>query len=65
MLKKLMGFLFGNPPDIFDPDGQIRHNFPREKWRAWENRFKTAEYDWRHHKGTQRGADSTPTKPNP
>jgi len=57
MVKKLMGFLFGKSPDIFDQDGNVRHHFPKEKWRSWENRFRTNEYDWQKHKGTERGAN--------
>lgn len=56
MIKSLMGFLFGKAPDIFDQDGNVRHNFPKEKWSAWENRFRSREYDWHKHKGTEKGA---------
>jgi hypothetical protein len=57
MLKKFLGFMFGHPPDIFDQDGNIRHNFPPEKWTAWDNRFRKLEYDWRKHTGQERGKD--------
>lgn len=59
MVQKLLGFLFGKPPQIFDQDGNVRHQFPKEKWTAWENRFRSREYDWHHHKGTERGAKKT------
>ena len=55
MLQKLLDFLFGKAPDIFDADGNILHKFPPEKWKAWDDRFKkNNEYDWRHHKGTDK-----------
>ncbi len=54
MLRKLRDFLFGKAPNIFDPDGTIRHNLPRERWDAWGNRYlKGEDYNWRHHKGKQ------------
>lgn len=53
MVKSILGFLFGKPPQIFDQDGNVRHQFPKEKWMSWENRFKTSEYDWHQHKGKQ------------
>lgn len=52
MIKALIHFLFGKSPDIFDPSGQVQHKLPEEKWQAWNNRYKTDRYDWRHHKGT-------------
>lgn len=55
-MNKLFGFLFGKSPEIFDQDGNVRHNFPKEKWTAWENRFRAREYDWHQHRGTERGA---------
>ena len=53
MVSKILDFLFGKAPDIFDADGNIVHKFPPEKWKAWNDRFG-AEYDWRKHKGTER-----------
>ena len=54
MLNKILDFLFGKSPDIFDADGNIVHKFPPEKWKAWNDRFKKNEYDWRTHKGTDK-----------
>jgi hypothetical protein len=55
MLDKIMGFMFGKSPDIFDQDGNVRHHLEKEKWSAWANRFRSHEYDWHKHKGTERG----------
>lgn len=55
MLTKILEFLFGKAPDIFDADGNVVHKFPAEKWNAWNDRFKkNADYDWRKHKGTKK-----------
>jgi len=55
MLQKVLDFLFGKAPDIFDADGNIVHKFPPEKWQQWNDRFqKNPNYDWHHHTGTER-----------
>ncbi len=55
MVAKLLDFLFGKSPDIFDAQGNVFHKLPPEKWKAWRDRFeKTGEYNWRHHRGTER-----------
>lgn len=55
MFAKVLDFLFGKSPDIFDADGNIVHKFPPEKWKSWDDRFQNnKEYDWRRHKGTER-----------
>jgi hypothetical protein len=55
MASKLLDFLFGKSPDIFDAQGNVVHKLPPEKWKAWRERFeKKTEYDWRHHRGTER-----------
>ena len=52
MLTKVIEFLFGKPPQIFDEDGQVRHQLPKEKWEAWHNRYtKNPEFNWRQHTG--------------
>ncbi len=53
-MSKILDFLFGKNPDIFDANGNIVHKFPPEKWKAWDDRFKNGEYDWRKHKGTKK-----------
>jgi hypothetical protein len=55
MVGKVLDFLFGKSPDIFDAQGNVVHKFPPEKWKAWRERFeKNEEFDWRKHQGTKR-----------
>ncbi|HMN69625.1 MAG TPA: hypothetical protein PKC28_13875 [Bdellovibrionales bacterium] len=54
MVGKLLDFLFGKNPDIFDAHGTVVHKLPPEKWKAWKDRFESGEYDWRQHRGTKR-----------
>ena len=55
MISKVLDFLFGKSPDIFDANGNVLHKLPPEKWKAWRERFeKKSEYDWRRHRGTER-----------
>ncbi|MCB0411546.1 MAG: hypothetical protein KDD22_03420 [Bdellovibrionales bacterium] len=57
MLNKLMNFLFGKEPEIFDENGRVRHNLPKEKWDAWNQRYMGGEeFNWRNHTGTRAGA---------
>lgn len=52
-MKGLLGFLFGRDAEIFDEKGEVRHQFPNQKWDAWKHRFsQNPEYDWHHHSGT-------------
>lgn len=54
VLKGLKDFLFGRDPDIFDEKGFVRHKFPQEKWKNWQDRFeKNPQYDWQHHTGIE------------
>lgn len=62
MVSKLLDFLFGKDPDIFDAQGNVVHKLPPEKWQAWKNRFEKREYNWREHRGTERKIQ-TPKKP--
>jgi hypothetical protein len=55
LLKTIGDFLFGKDPEIFDETGRVRHNFPENKWKAWNDRLKSnPDYDWRHHGGKER-----------
>lgn len=55
--EKILSFIFGKEPDIFDPRGDVVHKHPRKKWDLWQNKFKTdPQYNWRNHTGTQAGA---------
>lgn len=50
--KKVLDFLFGKEPDIFDENGNVMHKFPKKKWEAWQNRMKSdPHYNWRNHTG--------------
>jgi hypothetical protein len=54
-MGKLLSFLFGKSPDIFDADGRVVHKLPDARWKAWRERFdKNADYDWHRHQGTKR-----------
>ena len=56
ILKGIGDFLFGKDPKIFDERGNVRHNFPEEKWVKWDQRIRqNPNYDWRHHTGTELG----------
>jgi len=54
-MKKLLHFLFGAPPDIFDAQGNIVHKLPDDRWKSWRARFESnPNYNWRQHRGTER-----------
>jgi hypothetical protein len=54
-MGKILDFLFGKSPDIFDAEGGVMHKLPPEKWKTWRERFeKNKEFDWRQHRGTER-----------
>jgi len=60
-MKKLLNFLFGSDPDIFNFDGRVEHKLPKETWQSWENRFRQSpEYNWRLHTGAFRGQPKCP-----
>lgn len=53
-MSKILDFLFGKDPKIFDRDGKVRHDLPKSKWDNWNNRYQQgAEYNWRNHTGTK------------
>lgn len=55
MINKVLDFLFGKAPDIFDAEGNVVHKLPPEKWKNWRERFeKNKELNWRAHRGTER-----------
>ena len=54
-MKKIFDFIFGKKPDIFDAKGNVVHKLSDERWQGWLARFnKNPEFDWHHHKGTER-----------
>lgn len=59
MFSKILHFMFGRPPQIFDAKGNVVHQLPEDRWKAWRERFQKPEYDWHTHRGTER----TPRKP--
>lgn len=66
MLNKVLDFLFGKEPPIFDKDGSVRHDLPKEKWESWHRRYMGGEeYNWRNHTGTRAGARKDVTEKKP
>ena len=51
---KILHFLFGKIPNIFreNKHGQVLHHLKTKKWDLWERRFKSPDYNWRKHSGT-------------
>lgn len=63
IFKAIGDFLFGKDPAIFDKRGRVRHTFPEQKWKAWDQRIRdSSEYDWRDHAGRHLAA--TPPGPS-
>jgi hypothetical protein len=58
---KILDFLFGKSPDIFDEHGNVVHKLGDKKWQDWRNRFiANKEYNWREHRGTERKVEKRP-----
>ncbi len=50
--QKILDFLFGKDPDIFDEQGNVQHKLSKKKWDAWHQRTKVdPQYNWRNHSG--------------
>lgn len=50
--QKILDFLFGKDPDIFDEKGQVQHKLTKKKWDSWHQRTKVdPQYNWRNHTG--------------
>ena len=50
---KIMDFLFGKKPNIFDKNKEVRHKLNTFTWQEWKNRYlNDPEYDWKRHEGT-------------
>ena len=63
MIGKILDFLFGKSPDIFDVNGNVVHKRPTKKWQAWRDRFeKNQDFKCRQHKGTERNISKTRKK---
>lgn len=53
-MGKILSFLFGKLPDLFDEKGEIHHELPKEKWDSWNKRyFSDPDKNWRNHSGTK------------
>lgn len=66
-MGKLLDVLFGKTPKIFDKDGSVRHQLPKEKWDAWQARYlQNEEYNWRNHSGVRAKElnKDKPSRPN-
>ena len=49
---KLLDFLFGRKPSIFNKKGEVQHQLKKTAWSEWINKYKKSpEYDWRRHSG--------------
>ena len=49
---KLLDFLFGKKPPIFDKKGMVQHQLKEKSWSEWKDRYiESPENDWRHHSG--------------
>lgn len=60
MLKKILDFIGGKNPDIFNKRGQVEHHLGDKKWQEWDERMRAnPEYNWKQHSGK-----STPKKTN-
>jgi hypothetical protein len=58
-MGKILDFLFGKSPKIFDKDGNVRHDLGQKKWDDWNKRYHDgAEYNWRNHTGMKGGESS-------
>lgn len=61
-MGKILGFLFGKSPDIFDAKGEVVHKLPDNYWKAWRERFDhNPDYDWHKHCGTERRVRKKPS----
>lgn len=62
-MGKILDFLLGKSPKIFDRDGSVRHDLGQKKWSDWNDRYqKGSEYNWKNHTGTKAGAASSGSK---
>lgn len=53
-LSKVIDFLFGKEPKIFDDRGNVVHQLPKTKWDQWQDRFrKDDNYNFRKHVATE------------
>ena len=59
---KLIQFLFGKKPDIFNKNGKVEHQRKKNVWKDWKNRYINGkEYDWKKHSGIRYTKDDPPS----
>ena len=52
MLRKILEFLGGKQPQIFNKKGEVQHDLPNKKWKDWDERNRNnPEYNWKQHTG--------------
>ncbi len=57
-MAKILDFLFGKSPKIFDKNGRVNHDLKKKQWDDWNNRYlQGREYNWRNHTGTKANLD--------
>lgn len=60
-MGKLLQFLFGKSPMIFNKKGAVQHDLGKKKWNGWSDRFtKDPNYDFTKHVGQSARADKKP-----
>lgn len=51
-MKKIMNFLFGHIPPIFDKNGDVRHDLSHSRWNRWKSQYNKGQaYNWKKHSG--------------
>lgn len=60
-MSKLLQFLFGKSPQIFNRKGRVEHDIGKTRWNQWTERFNKPEYDFKQHKGRD-AKDTNPSK---
>ena len=56
---KLLNFLFGKKPDIFNKRGMVEHQLKGDSWSLWKNRYTHGrDYDWTKHSGIKYTEDT-------
>ncbi|MGE3974877.1 MAG: hypothetical protein AB7F59_10160 [Bdellovibrionales bacterium] len=52
VLKKLLHFIGGKPPQVIFKNGEVTHVHTEKKWQMWKDRFeKDLNYQFRQHSG--------------
>ena len=54
VVSKVLDFLFGKDPAIFNEKGEVDHKLPNKTWDNWQNKNRSnPEYNWKNHSGTK------------